>query len=166
MRVLVLSPVYVSANLPRYIPLKPPYTTRLLAEIFTKEILWLHRNPIFSFLFVISGMSCSSWKGSQMKISIVFHLQKNGQMEVVNWCLETFLHRFIAVQPNMWVLWLPQARIGTIPLFMCPLDLTFWSCLWEGPSYSHLVLVSLSNKCKKSFTTKNLNARLFHTNLR
>lgn len=68
-----------------------------------------------------------------MKISIVFHLQMNGQMEVVNWCLETFLHRFISGQPNMWVLWLPRARIGTIPLFTCPLDLHLLKLFMGGP---------------------------------
>ncbi|MDV3201053.1 MAG: hypothetical protein Q8877_02475 [Sweet potato little leaf phytoplasma] len=99
-----------------FILLKHPYTAKTIAEIFTKEVIRLHgipkaivsdRDPIFVSNF---------WKevfrlqGTQLKMSIAYHPQMEGQTEVVNRCLETFLRCFIADQPRNWVHWLHWAE--------------------------------------------------------
>lgn len=47
---------------------------------------------------------------SQLKMSTAYHSQKDGQTEIINHYLETFLCCFIAYQPKLWVLWVPQAE--------------------------------------------------------
>lgn len=99
-----------------FIPLKHPYTAQLVAEIFTKEVVRLHgvpasilsdRDPI-----VVSSFWRELFKlqGTQLKMSTAYHPQTDGQTEVVNRCLETFLRCFIADQPQSWVQRLPWAE--------------------------------------------------------
>lgn len=103
-----------------FIPLKHPYTARKVAELFTKEIVRLHgvpltivsdRDPLFISLF---------WKelfrlqGTVLKMSSSYHPETDGQIEVVNMCLESYL-RYQGIGP----IGLVGLNGGTIPLSMC-----------------------------------------------
>ena len=56
-------------------------------------------------------------KGTQLKMSTVYHPQSDGQTKVINRCLETFLRCFIADQLKTWILWLPWAEYWYITTF-------------------------------------------------
>ena len=89
-----------------FIPLKHPYTARSLAEVFSKEIVRLHgipvsivsdRDPVFMSSF---WRELFKMQGTQLRVSSAYHPESDGQTEVVNRCLETYLRCFISDQPR------------------------------------------------------------------
>lgn len=83
-----------------FIPLKHPYIAKRIAEIFVKEVVRLHgipnsllsdRDPLFVSLF---------WKelfhlqGTVLEMPSSYHPKMDDQTEVVNRCMETYLHCF------------------------------------------------------------------------
>ena len=55
--------------------------------------------------------------GTELRYSIAYHPQSNGQSEVVNHCLGTYLRCFAGMRPKCWPQWLSW-DIGTIPITM------------------------------------------------
>lgn len=46
-------------------------------------------------------------QGTSLKRSTTYHSQTDGQMEVVNRCIETYLRCFTSDKPRQWLRWLP-----------------------------------------------------------
>lgn len=99
-----------------FIALKHPFTARSEAENFTREVVRLHglpksiisdRDPLF-----LSSLWRDMFRlqGTVLQMSTSYHPKTDGQTEIVNRCLETFLRCFTSEQPKQWYLWLSWAE--------------------------------------------------------
>jgi hypothetical protein len=99
-----------------FILLKHPYTAKSIAEVFVREIVRLHgipksvisdRDPIFISHF---WLELFKLQGTRLKMSSAYHPETDGQTEVVNRCLESYLRCFAADNPKSWSHWVPWAE--------------------------------------------------------
>jgi hypothetical protein len=99
-----------------FVALKDPYTVASVARAFMDNIIKLHglqksivsySNRIFTSKF---WQELFHLQGTKLKLSFGYHPQTDGQTEVVNRCLKTYLWCFVSTQPKQWVQWLSWAE--------------------------------------------------------
>jgi hypothetical protein len=66
-----------------------------------------YRDPTFTRNF---WQELFKLQDTQLHLSLAYHPQMNGQMEVVNKCLETYLRCFASEKQHQWDQWLPLAE--------------------------------------------------------
>eukprot|EP00268_Persea_americana_P008229 TRINITY_DN13177_c0_g1_i1.p1 TRINITY_DN13177_c0_g1~~TRINITY_DN13177_c0_g1_i1.p1 ORF type:complete len:356 (-),score=41.18 TRINITY_DN13177_c0_g1_i1:3103-4170(-) len=99
-----------------FVPLKHPYTALSVAQAFVREIFRLHGVPKSIVSDRDRVFLSSVWKnlfqlqGTKLCMSSRYHLQSDGQTEVVNRILEQYLRCFASDQPKKWVEWIPWAE--------------------------------------------------------
>lgn len=105
--------------------LSTPFTAPQVAAVFVRDIVRLHgfpssiiydRDPIFLSAF---------WKeifhlqGTTLAMSSAYHPQTDGQMEVLNRCLENYLRSYVSDRPHEWLQICPGLN-GIITLLGIP----------------------------------------------
>lgn len=88
--------------------LKHPFTAVSVEEVFMKEIVRLHGFPSLIISDRDRFFLSNFWRelfrmqGTELKRSTAYHPQTEGQMEIVNKSLETYLCCFAGAQPRQW----------------------------------------------------------------
>lgn len=129
-----------------FLTLKHPYTTLEVAQLFMDHIFRLHGMPatIVSDRDVV--FTSTFWKelfrlqGTTLCLSTAYHPQSDGQTEVVNRCLESYLRCITGDRPKAWVHWLPLAEWWYNTYIPCLYQTySISDRVWSSPSYTHTI---------------------------
>lgn len=99
-----------------FVGFKHPFTARTVAQIFSKEIIRLHGIPRSIVSDHDPIFLSSYWRelfkltGTTLRMSSSYHPKSDGQTEVLNRCVETYLHGFSSDRPHGRNKWLPWAE--------------------------------------------------------
>lgn len=112
----VLVMVDLLSKFAHFVPLRHPFTAFTVAATFIKEIVRLHgfpssiisdRDRVFLSIF---WKELFKFQGTDLKRSTSYHPQTDGQSEIVNKALESYLRCFARGQPKSWSKWLHWAE--------------------------------------------------------
>ena len=99
-----------------FMALAHPYTAMSVAQVFMDNVFKLHgcpksivsdRDTVFLSNF---WTELFALQGVELKFSSAYHPQSDGQTEVVNRCLETYLRCMCSDKPHLWSRWLALAE--------------------------------------------------------
>jgi len=138
------------SNIAHFIPVKTTYSTSEVAQVFIREIVRLHgvlkkivsnRDAKFTSKFckeLFAGL------GTELAFSIVYHPQKDGNIERDNRILEDMLRMYVTHQHRRWEEYLPLVEFSynngyRESLMMCPFEALYGQIYKTPINWSEIV---------------------------
>jgi hypothetical protein len=96
--------------------LQHPFTTTTVDQLFMDHVFKLHGMPHSIVSDHDPNFTSNFWQelfklqGTQLHLRTSYHPQTDGQTEVFNKCLETYLRCFSSEKKNQWDQWLPLPK--------------------------------------------------------
>lgn len=131
-----------------FLPLSHPYTAVQVATVFMDGVFKLHGCPLHIVSDRDSVFLSHFWtefmrlQGVQLAHSTAFHPQSDGQTEVVNRCLETYLRCMCMNQPKDWMKWLSLAEWWFNTTYHSSLKMCPFEALYGYPPPLHLPYIA------------------------
>ncbi|GJT85576.1 retrotransposable element Tf2 [Tanacetum coccineum] len=158
-----------------FLPITHPYTASQVAQLFLDNVYKLHGLPktivsdgdkIFMRLFWQSLFKMLQVK---LKFSTTYHPQTDGQTEIVNKCLETYLRCMTGEKPRDWTKWISLAEYWYNTNFHTAIGTTPYEVVYGQTPPLHIPYVS--KDCPVEVVDRTLVAReqtlkLLHFNLK
>ncbi|MCI30862.1 Ty-3/Gypsy retrotransposon polyprotein, partial [Trifolium medium] len=121
------------------------FTAASLASTFIAEIYRLHGAPKTIVSDRDRVFVSQFWRalfkslGTTLAFSSSYHPQSDGQTEVLNRCLETYLRCFVSDEPKLWLRFLPLAEFWYNTSFHSAIGMTPFEALYgrKPPNMVH-----------------------------
>ena len=135
-----------------FIPLAHPYSAASVAQLFLDNVYKLHglptsivsdRDKIFIRKFL---QELFHLLGAQLKLSTSYHPQMDGQTEMVNRSLQTYLRCMTVERPKDWSNWLPLAEWWYNTNFHSAIQSTPYTIVYGQPAPTHLPYLAGTSK--------------------
>jgi IS30 family transposase len=129
-----------------------PFTASMVAQSFMDQVFKLHgmphsivsdRDPTFTSNF---WQELFKLQDTQLLLSSTYHPQTDGQMEVVNKCLETYLRCFASEKQHQWAQWLPLAEWRYNTTYHTATRMTLFEAVYGQKPPSVLLYLSGTSK--------------------
>ena len=127
-----------------FVALSYPYTAEDVAQAYLDNVFKLHgwpqsivsdRDSVFLSDF---WQALFSIQGTNLFLSSAYHPQTDGQTEIVNRCLETYLRCMCSEHPKDWSKWLSLAEWWYNTSFHSATELTPYEVVYNQPPPVHL----------------------------
>lgn len=157
-----------------FIALPTHFSAQSLASVFISEIYHLHgvpksivsdRDKIFISKF---WQELFKSLGTTLALSSSYHPQTDGQTEVLNRCLETYLRCFVSEEPQLWTRFLPLAEYWYNSSFHSAIGMSPFEALYgRTPPFAFTYLPGKSKiaSLDELLTQKNQILKLLKENL-
>ncbi|KAL8127908.1 hypothetical protein AgCh_014740 [Apium graveolens] len=126
-----------------FVALQHPFSALTVAQAYLDQIYKLHGSPKSIISDRDKVFTSSFWKefmklqGVQLKFSMAYHPQTDGQSKVLNMCLETYLRCMCHEVPQDWAKWLPLAEFWYNSNFHSAINKTPYEVMYNQPPPIH-----------------------------